>query len=183
MARKNQIIENATTGEKIQFLQTAADTNGSLLQLECWIEPGGGLKIPPHMHPFQDQRFDIKAGRVKFNVGNSPERILESGDQITVPQGIFYNWRAIGNDPLDFVAEYRPAGHWEDLFESTFELARQHREGKRINMLVATAVMMTAFPDHLVIAGPPRFAQKLMFRLLAIIGKWQGYKPSYEYQG
>ena len=179
MAYAGQTIHNPQTGETITFLQTVAETNGKLLQLECRVAPGRGLKIPAHMHPIQEQRFLVKTGKMKFELDRA-ERMLGPGDRMTVPARVFYNWRAEGPEELRFEAEYEPAGHWEDIFESTFELARR-AAGKPYNQLLAVAVMMDHFKDHLVIAGPPPFVQRAMFSILGAVGRAVGYQAIYRY--
>ena len=52
MATKGNVIENPVTGEKVTFLETAADTNGELLRLELAVGPHGFLAVP-HIHPFR----------------------------------------------------------------------------------------------------------------------------------
>ncbi len=180
MAYVGQTIHNPQTGETITFLQTAAESNGKLLRLECCVASGRGLKIPPHMHPIQEQHFLVKKGKMRFWLARE-ERLLRPGDRMTVPMRKFYNWRAEGLEELCFEAEYEPAGHWEDIFESTFELARRAAAGKRYFQLLAGAVMMTHFKDHLVIAGPPLFVQRAMFSILAVVGRAMGYQPIYHY--
>ena len=39
MARAGQIIHNPVSGERIEFLQTAADTDGALLEFELQLPP------------------------------------------------------------------------------------------------------------------------------------------------
>jgi hypothetical protein len=64
MAQVGQSIHNPWTQETITVLKTAVDSGGELLRLRCCVEPGGGLKIPPHMHPFQQQSFEVRSGRI-----------------------------------------------------------------------------------------------------------------------
>lgn len=180
MAHAGQTIVNPQSGETITFLQTSADTGGKLLQLECRVAPGRGLKIPPHMHPFQTQRFRVKSGAMEFLLGDQ-KQLLKAGDRITVPPKVYYNWSTFANEELVFVAEYEPAGHWEDIFESTFELARRAAAGQRINQFLASAVIMKHFPDQLRIKGMPAFVQDAVFSLSSVIGKLLGYKPVYRY--
>jgi len=52
MAQKGQIIFNKATGEKLLWLQTAADTGGKLLQFELWVSPKGFMPVR-HIHRAQ----------------------------------------------------------------------------------------------------------------------------------
>lgn len=180
MAYAGQVIHNPFTFETITFLRTAANTGGRMLQLECRVAPGGGLKIPAHMHPFQEQRFYIKTGLMALEL-NRQHRLCRERDKVIILPGQFYNWSNRGGDDLCFVAEYVPAGQWEDIFESTFELARRKAIGQRISLLLGAAVLTTHYKNHLVLAGMPAPLQKMMFGLLALAGRAAGYKSVYRY--
>ena len=61
MAYTGQIIENPVSGERITFLQTAADTAGELLEFELELAPDG--HVPgAHVHPEQEERFHVLDG-------------------------------------------------------------------------------------------------------------------------
>ena len=60
-------IRNPRTGQSMIFRKTAGETNGELLQVECYHEPGGP-KEPVHTHPFQKSRFEILSGRLAFDL-------------------------------------------------------------------------------------------------------------------
>ena len=123
MVKAGDTIHNPLTGETFTFLQTAADTGGQLLQMEARIQAGRGLHVPPHVHPFQAMQFSIKQGKMKMLLAKD-ERVYSAGDTIHVPVGTFYNWSNVAEDDLVFVVEYRPAGEWEKIFESTCALGR-----------------------------------------------------------
>ena len=67
MADNPRQIRNPRTGQTMIFRQTAADTGGSLLQIECFSEPHGPRE-PSHTHPQQESRFEILAGRLWFEI-------------------------------------------------------------------------------------------------------------------
>jgi hypothetical protein len=53
MVRKGDKMKNARTGQIMIFLQSANDTNGELLDIECF-NPQSNAKEPEHIHPFQN---------------------------------------------------------------------------------------------------------------------------------
>ncbi|KAA2240280.1 hypothetical protein F0L74_29385 [Chitinophaga agrisoli] len=65
--KKGDKIENARTGQRMIFLQTAAETNGALLQIECF-SPVTTTKEPAHIHPLQENRFEILSGDLCFSM-------------------------------------------------------------------------------------------------------------------
>src|SRR5687767_13715956 len=68
MAYAGQVIENPVSGEKLTFIQTAAETNGELLELELELTPDG--HVPgAHQHPEQTETFHVLEGTMKFRLG------------------------------------------------------------------------------------------------------------------
>jgi hypothetical protein len=68
MAYAGQILENPVSGERIVFRKTASDTNGELLAFELFLAPDG--HVPgAHVHPQQEERFEVVKGTMKFRKG------------------------------------------------------------------------------------------------------------------
>ena len=68
MAYTGQAIVNPVSGERITFLRTAADTNGEMLAIELELTPDG--HVPGmHVHPEQEERFEVLEGRLTFRLG------------------------------------------------------------------------------------------------------------------
>jgi hypothetical protein len=61
MARTDDMIEHPVTGERIEFLETARDTDGEALRMRLLVEPRG-FAAAEHVHPRQDERFEILSG-------------------------------------------------------------------------------------------------------------------------
>jgi hypothetical protein len=61
MAHAGRIIHNPVSGERIEFLRTARDTDGRLLEFDLQLAAGG--KVPgAHVHPEQEERFRVLEG-------------------------------------------------------------------------------------------------------------------------
>ena len=68
MAYKGQKINNPVSGETITFKRTSAGTGGRLLEIELELTPDG--KVPGmHVHPSQEERFEVLEGKMKFRMG------------------------------------------------------------------------------------------------------------------
>ena len=55
------------TGERVVFLDTAADTNGKLVRMEFFVRPGGFVAAE-HVHPKQEERFTIADGEAHLRI-------------------------------------------------------------------------------------------------------------------
>ena len=83
MAKQGEKITNARTGQTMIFLKTAKETNGELLQIECFSPPSEARE-PEHIHPYQVNSFNILSGSCVFSV-NGKEQIVVAGEEISIP--------------------------------------------------------------------------------------------------
>jgi quercetin dioxygenase-like cupin family protein len=125
MAYAGQTIENPVSGEKITFIQTAADTDGALLEIELELDPDGAVP-GAHIHPEQEERFEIIEGRMSFRMGLK-KIVAEPGDVVTVPAGKLHAFKNAGDETAKVRVQVRPALRMEQLFETTVALAEDGR--------------------------------------------------------
>jgi hypothetical protein len=67
MARAGDELVNPVTGLRTVFRKTARETSGELLQVD-WIGEPGWTTGPDHIHPRQEERFEILSGRLGLRV-------------------------------------------------------------------------------------------------------------------
>ncbi len=181
MVKRDDVIENPITGEKMEFLQTSEDTDGSLLQLILTVKPNGFVATP-HIHPIQEERFMVKTGTLRLRIGDD-ESLLSSGQEGLVPRGIPHVWWNGGADEMKALVEFRPALHTEDFFSALFALARAGRTN-RMGMpnLLQIAVMNRKYQHEVYLAKPSIAVQKILFRSIAWIGLLLGYQADFPYR-
>jgi mannose-6-phosphate isomerase-like protein (cupin superfamily) len=125
MAFSGQVLDNPISGERITFRKTAADTNGELLAIDLELSPDG--HVPgAHVHPVQEERFEVLRGTMKFKKGMRTVTAL-AGDTVVVPPGTVHRFENAGATPAQVSVEVRPALRMEELFEVTVALAREGR--------------------------------------------------------
>lgn len=174
MARRGVRITNPVTGETVTFLDTAADTSGSLLRLEMTAER---CSIPRHLHPTLAEHWQLEQGRVRYRVGDQ-EGTLEAPGRLSIPAGVPHSFQSDG--AIRTIAENAPAGRFEDFLETVYALARAGKTNKkgRPNLLRA-AVIARAHLDDYALPFPPLALQRLLFGLLAPLGRLLGYRARY----
>ena len=178
MVKKGDRINNPITGETILFKQTARDTAGSLLQFELLVKTGG-FAAAPHIHPKQEERFQVKSGTIRLRVGEN-EQLLSAGQEGVVPAGTPHVWWNGGEDDLEALVEFRPALHIEDELSTLFALARSGLTDKKgMPDLLQTAVTISKYRSEMYLAKPPVAVQKLLFAVLAPIGRMLGYQADH----
>lgn len=169
------MLENPVTGERIVFRKTAAKTGGELLQLDVFFRPGGFVAAA-HVHPHQEERFEVLAGRPWFRVARE-ERRAQPGDVIVVPAGTPHTWHNDTDEEAHVLVDFRPALRTETFFENLIGLARAGKLSRKgwPNPLRA-AVLAQEYRDEVVGAWPPMIAQRVLCALLAPIGRLLGYR-------
>lgn len=124
-SKVGDVIENPVTGEKMVFLQTGAETNGELLQIDMTVKPGGFVPTE-HVHPFQAERFVVQSGRITLRIAGQ-EQQLTTGAEVTVPPAMPHIWWNSGAEDLRVVLEFRPAGRFDGFITSLFTLLSPSR--------------------------------------------------------
>ena len=179
MAHAGEVLEHPVTGERLRWRQVAADTDGRLLQADVWMRPGGFVAAP-HVHPLQEEKFEVVAGTATFVIDGT-ESTAGAGGTTTVPAGHPHVWWNSGDDEVHVLVELRPALRTEVFFETFFGLARDGKvNSKGLPSLLQLAVIMRAFRPEIRLAKPSAAVQTALFAPLAIIGRLFGRRASYK---
>jgi mannose-6-phosphate isomerase-like protein (cupin superfamily) len=178
MAYAGQEIENPISGERITFRATSADTDGALLAFDLDLSPDG--HVPGlHVHPIQEERFEVVEGRMRFRKGLR-KVIAKPGDVVTVPPGVRHKFANGGGDAARVRVKVRPALRMEQLLETTVALAKEGRtNSKGMPKLLDLALFMREFKDE--VAGPfaPGGLQRTMLAPIAWIARRRGHGARY----
>lgn len=173
-AQPGDVIHNPKTGQTITFLATARDFDGEVFRAEGAFPPGAVAGVE-HIHPLQDERFEVLAGTAAFQV-EGREVVLGAGETIDVPAGTRHTFGNGGDDEMRVLFEFRPALDSTDLFyELYFAAAQQGRvNDNAMPGLLDIAVAWPLVSDHAILARPPAWVQHLTFRVLTPIARAMG---------
>src|SRR5712691_7863300 len=182
MARAGDTIQNPVTRERVVFLATAHETHGELLRVEHVFAPGGSVPAA-HLHPHQEERFEVLSGSPRFRIGDE-ERTAGPGDVVAVAVGTPHTWWNAGDDETRVLIEFRPALRTEEIFEILFALGRNGKLNKRsVPNPFLGAVIAREFAQEAGVAPskeilltrlPPPLLQ-LVIAVLAPLGRLLGY--------
>jgi quercetin dioxygenase-like cupin family protein len=128
MIQPGQTLENPVTGERFTFRETAATTGGELLAFELGLRPGGAVPIP-HVHPIQTERFEVRAGIMRFRIGFR-HVLAEPGDVVEVEPGVLHGFANVGEREARVSVEVRPALAMEEMFAEVVAMAEAGRMGR-----------------------------------------------------
>ena len=178
MIKAGDTIENPVTGERIVFHKTSRETNGELVVLECFVQPGGRVSAA-HVHPHQSERFEILGGTVGFRLDG---RQIEAGagSRILIPARTRHQFWNAGNEEAHFVCEVRPALQFEALLETMFALAADGKTNRKgMPNPLRLAVIARHHFDDVRLPFPPVWLQRLGLAFGAPLGRLVGYRPDY----
>ena len=178
MARSGDVLEHPVTGERIVWTRVSRETGGELLQGELAAMPGGH-PAAAHVHPHQEERFEVLAGTLQLVVDGT-RSTLRPGDIAVVPPGSSHTWSNIGEDEARVLGEFRPALRTEMFFETFFGLAQDGKVNRKgLPNLIRLAVIMREYDEELLLARPSAVVQKAVFAPLAAVGRSIGYRGWY----
>jgi len=173
MANLGDEIVNPRTGQRMKFLKTSQDTNGELLQIDCYNRPSG-VREPEHIHPFQENRFEITSGSLMFCVCGK-EREAKAGETIVIPPKVPHFFWNGGGEEAHYIQEFRPALRSEYFFEELFGLARDGKLNERgtANLLLMASFIPTYW-NEIRVTKPPEIVQSFLFGILRPVAKLIG---------
>ena len=178
MAYAGQTIENPVSGERITFRKTAADTNGELLEIDVELSPDG--HVPGmHVHPAQEERFEVLSGKVRFRKG--ARRIdAEAGDVVVVEPGRAHKFRNVGDEGAVMRVQVRPALEMERLFETAVALAAEGSVTKKgMPKPLDLALFVREFKNEVRGPSSPGWVQRATLAPLAWIARRRGRAECY----
>jgi mannose-6-phosphate isomerase-like protein (cupin superfamily) len=167
-------IENPVTGYTMTFLVA----NQEVFRFNETGCPGAPPP-PLHVHPYQEERFEVIRGTVAFRMADD-EISCTAGQSVSVPAGVAHTFRNAGQEDFEMIGEYRPGlpelSH--RFHEVYFALARAGlTDSKGMPRLWQAAVEMPLVSDHVRLAAPPWPVQNLGLAMLRPIARLLGYRP------
>lgn len=106
MTRQGLVLDDGTL--RLEFLRTAAETDGGLHEMRARYAPNSPWP-PAHHHPSQEERFLVHEGQLEFRLDGIPRRIA-AGQEVTVPAGVVHQVRNDADVPAVAIWQTRPAG-------------------------------------------------------------------------
>jgi quercetin dioxygenase-like cupin family protein len=172
-------LVHPVTGERIVFRKRARDTAGELLEMTLYLAPGGFI-ASPHVHPNQEERFEVSGSPVMFRVAGK-ERLYQPGEVAVVPPGVPHVWWNASQEESATLVQFRPALDTETFFETFFGLARDGKVNpKGLPNPLQMMVLARAYHREMALPSPMQQILGPVAVLLAPIGRALGYRGRYD---
>jgi quercetin dioxygenase-like cupin family protein len=172
-------LVHPVTGERIVFRKRSRDTGGELLEMNLYLAPKGFIAAP-HVHPNQEERFEISGVPVMFNVAGK-ERLYQPGEVAVVPPSTPHVWWNPSQEEAATLIQFRPALDTETFFETFFGLAADGKVGTNgLPNPLQMMVLARAYKREMQLAPPAQWVLGPIAVLLAPIGRALGYRGRYD---
>ncbi len=177
MAVVGQTLVNPASGERITFRRTAAETGGELVAVDLELPPGARVPGGLHIHPLQEERFEVISGRLRLRLGRLGRRrvVAGPGEVVVVPAGMPHDFANAGDEDTLVRVEVRPALRMERLFEKAVALAEEGRTmSNGIPKPLDLALFVREFEQEVRGAFPPLWLQRVVLAPLAWVAERRG---------
>jgi mannose-6-phosphate isomerase-like protein (cupin superfamily) len=175
-----RVVEDPVLEQRYIFRRLSGADGGEVMQVDTWVDPGGGVPIP-HVHPDMEERFEVIEGEVTFLVGRQHLR-AGPGQKAAVPPGVRHTYRNSGQVPAHVICEvaHRKAPQLQLFLEEAAALNRAGdftRRGipKSFDAALKGAVMLHHYREMVQFTVPPRSLQRLLMGPLARLGERRGH--------
>lgn len=181
MAYIGQQLENPVTGEKLTFVETAASTGGERIVVDLELVAGG--KVPgTHIHPNQEEKFEVLQGTMKFRYGMK-KVVAQAGETVVVPAGKVHDFANAGSEAAHVRVTISPALKMEEMFETNVALATEGKVMKSgMPKPLELALFVEEFKDEVRAPFPPAAVVRALMTPLAAIARRRGrdcrYRPA-----
>jgi mannose-6-phosphate isomerase-like protein (cupin superfamily) len=167
-----ELIEDPVRRQRYRF-----NRDGDIIRAAVWADPGAD--VPPHLHPDQQERFEVIEGRVRLMI-DGVETIAEAGDRVVADPGVEHSFENIGDTEAQLLVEVEPALDLQEFLEEAARLARAGKYTKRgipkgPRAALELAVLIDSHRETTVMSSPPRFVQRMLLSPLARVGRRLGY--------
>lgn len=178
MASKGLILENSSTGDAYEFLETSQDTQGERMKLKITLKSKGEL-VPNHFHTLQEETFEVISGKLTVWLAGKVQ-ILSTGEQITLPTNIPHNHYNAHDEPVVFIQTVTPALDFEYLMQNLMGLTADGKMPNGKAGIIQELVTLKYLDSKSYLASMPVPIQKLLMNVIAPIARLFGYRAIYK---
>ena len=139
----------------------------------------GGKRPPAHLHPAQDERFEIAAGRIGVKLPGE-RRVCAAGEVLKIPRGTPHVMWNAGDGEARARVQITPALDMEDLFTAAADLAADgHVLSSGMPKPLHLALFVRRFRREVRAPFPPAPVVHALMAPLAALARRRGHDTRY----
>src|SRR5688500_13746165 len=155
------------------LVESAEETEGVRIVVDFAVEAGGFVPGGEHVHDHCAEHFEVRSGRIAFLLGGE-QRVLEPGEQLTVPPGAWHRWWNPGEDEVVTRVRVEPALRFEEAILAFWGLCaygHTNREGQPSPLF--GALIATRYRGEIRYLQLHVYVLRLLFQHLMSIDTWR----------
>lgn len=162
----------AVSGFVQTFLVTQEESNGKYVELEIVLKPGAG-GAPLHIHPHQEERFEVKEGVVDVFHGGTWHK-LQPGSVAVVPPGMPDQFKNTSAKPARLLCRISPVLDFQDMNVTVMKLIHEGKiqSQRDLKSIIYSSMVLERFPRSLRMLNP---TYRWSTSLFAFVGRCFGY--------
>jgi quercetin dioxygenase-like cupin family protein len=118
LAKSQQAVVQDLPWGRLEWITSEAQGNSTTMTFGR-VTIKAGQANPRHRHPNCDEILHLLSGRLEHSLGDDQTFIMEAGDTISIPTGVFHNARALGSDDAVMVICFSAADRQTESEEGT----------------------------------------------------------------
>ncbi|WP_235296323.1 cupin domain-containing protein [Portibacter marinus] len=177
MPTKGQVLIDKFSGDTIEFLETAKDTNGERVSIRVTLK-SKGQTIDDHIHIVQEENFKMLSGRMVYFI-NGDQGFLNEGEEITLPKNVPHNHYNIDDKPATYIQTISPALDVDYFLENFFGMINDGKVKNGKLPFLQAMVTLKYLESPSLLANLPRGFQKGLASVLAPTARAFGYRAIY----
>ncbi len=178
MPSQGQIIANPVTGDSYEFLETAADTNGTHVRMKATLRRRGPA-VPDHLHTLQEETFEVQAGQLTVVMGGEI-KVISAGQTITLPKNTPHNHYNGGTEAVVYIHTVKPALDFDYLIENLIGLIADGKSKNGKLGMMQELVSARYLDSKSYLTGIPVGVQQFLAHIVGPVGRILGYRAVYK---
>jgi quercetin dioxygenase-like cupin family protein len=110
----DHVIEPQSWGRLEWYVSAAIGNSTTMTVGRCVLDPG--RENGRHYHPNCDEVLQVLKGRIA-QTWNDETRVLEAGDVVSIPSGVWHSARNLGAEPAELAISFSSADRQTIGFE------------------------------------------------------------------
>jgi mannose-6-phosphate isomerase-like protein (cupin superfamily) len=172
--KRNQVIKNNATGERLTMLVSEEENGGARQLYEVYL-PARRPSPPLHYHLDCTETFTVKQGKLDIYTDRDEKHaLLHPGQSVTAQIGQAHRFANEHDEAVIFTVETKPAGAVVKAFQLAYGIANEGgaaKDGLPKNPIARVVFVKTTqgyLPDF------PRVLQRMVFGCATLLAKITG---------
>jgi quercetin dioxygenase-like cupin family protein len=111
------------SGDSVELLETSAMTGGERVRARI-VFAAGGIRVPPHVHPLQDETLEVVSGKLTYVLAGK-KYVADAGTTVRLPRGIGHRHHSAGPEDAVAIQTMTPGLDFDYLLENLFGLGSE----------------------------------------------------------